>query len=235
MLRVKSIAPLRLQPDELARRQVRYQRLGGNQLDITLVNLAGDDAPARMDTAEEIAASERLVADEIVRTDPGQFDVILPDCVLDPGIADVAEPPVPVVGILHLVAGHLASLGRRFAAVTRNQVIGDDLASKVAAYGLGDVLTGVHVLDIDFCFVSDHEGWSKAMLPLQATLEAEGTATLFNGCSAVDLDSNRIGAVSLVDPTALALRLLTVADSAGLISPGLNGPDLIRPGLTGRR
>ncbi|MGH3292215.1 MAG: aspartate/glutamate racemase family protein [Trebonia sp.] len=223
MLRVKSIAPLRLEPAELDRRQARYQRLGGDRLDITLVNLAGDDAPARMDTAEEIAASERLVAEEILRTDPGRFDVILPDCVLDPGIADVADPPVPVAGMLHLVAGHLASLGRRFAAVTRNQVIGADLASKVAAYGLSDALTGVHVLDVDFCFVSDHASWSQAMLPLQATLEAGGTGTLFNGCSAVDLDSDRLGAVSVVDPTALALRLLTVADGAGLVRPALIG------------
>ena len=220
MLRVKSIAPLRLEPAELVRRQARYQRLGGDRLDITLVNLDGDDAPGRMDTAGEIAASERLVAEEIARTDPAQFDVILPDCVLDPGIADVAEPPVPVAGILHLVAGHLASLGQRFAAVTRNQVIGDDLARKVAAYGLSDVLTGVHVLDVDFCFVSDHAGWSQAMRPLQATLEAAGTGTLFNGCSAVDLDSDRLGAVSVVDPTALALRLLAVADSVGLLGRG---------------
>jgi allantoin racemase len=217
MLRVKSIAPLRLEPAELDRRQARYQRLGGDRLNITLVNLDGRDAPARMDTAEEIAASERLVAEEIGRTDPAQFDVILPDCVLDPGIADVADPPVPVAGILHLVAGHLASLGQRFAAVTRNQVIGDDLASKVGAYGLSDVLTGVHVLDVDFCFVSDHASWAQAMRPLQARLEAEGTGTLFNGCSAVDLDDDRLGRVSLVDPTALALRLLAVAGDAGLV------------------
>lgn len=217
MLRVKSIAPLRLEPAELDRRQARYQRLGGDRLSITLVNLTGDGAPARMDTAGQIAASERLVAEEIGRTDPSQFDVILPDCVLDPGIADTADSPVPVAGMLHLVAGHLASLGRRFAAVTRNQVIGDDLARKVAAYGLGDVLTEVHVLGIDFCFVSDHQGWSQAMGPLRATLEAEGTGTLFNGCSAVDVDSDRLGAVSVVDPTALALRLLAVADSVGLI------------------
>ncbi|HEY1824027.1 MAG TPA: aspartate/glutamate racemase family protein [Trebonia sp.] len=217
MLRVKSIAPLRLEPAELDRRQARYQRLGGDRLNITLVNLDGRDAPARMDTAEEIAASERLVAEEIGRTDPAQFDVILPDCVLDPGIADVADPPVPVAGILHLVAGHLASLGQRFAAVTRNQVIGDDLASKVEAYGLSDVLTGVHVLDVDFCLVSDHAGWAQAMRPLQARLEAEGTGTLFNGCSAVDLDDDRLGRVSLVDPTALALRLLAVACDAGLV------------------
>lgn len=217
MLRVKSIAPLHLQAAELERRQARYTRLGGSRLDITLVNLVGDDAPARMDTPDEIGASERLVADEIGRTDPAHFDVIMPDCVLDPGIADGPDPPVPVAGMLRLVAGHLASLGRRFAAVTRNQVIGDDLARKVAAYGLSDALTGVHVLDVGFCFVSDHEGWSKAMRPMQATLEAEGTATLFNGCSAVDLDGHRLGAVSVVDPTALALQLLTVAHSAGLV------------------
>lgn len=220
MLRVKAVAPLRLTEDEMGRRQARYDRLGGDQLAVTLVNLTGSGAPDRFDTAAQIAASERLTAEEIRRTAPSRFDVVLPDCVLDPAVGDAGQPPVPVAGILHLVAGYLASLGRPFAAVTRNRVIGDELRRKVDQYGLTRWLTGVHVLDADFCLVSDHRGWADAMRPLQHELESEGVQTLFNGCSAVDIDTDRLGPVAVVDPTALALRLLGVAPAAGLIRAG---------------
>lgn len=218
MLRVKAVAPLRLGDEELGRRQARYDRLGGEGLAVRLVNLTGEDAPGRFDTAEQIAASERLTLEEVRRTDPGDFDVVLPDCVLDPAVAEVTDPPVAVVGILHLVAGYLASLGRPFAAVTRNQVIGDALVRQVERYGLARWLTGVHVLDVDFCLVSDHQGWADAMAPLRGELEAAGVETLFNGCSAVDIDADRLGAVAVVDPTALALQLLSLAPSVGLES-----------------
>ncbi len=216
MLRVKAIAPLHLTDDEMARRQARYDRLGGEQLAITLFNLTGGDAPDRFDTAEQIAASERLTALEVSRTDPDAFDVVLPDCVLDPAVGEVDSPPVPVVGILQLVSSYLASVGRPFAAVTRNRVIGDELARKVDRYGLGHRLTGVHVLDVDFCLVSDQRGWADAMAPLRGELEKTGVRTLFNGCSAVDIDTDHLGSVAVVDPTALALQLLSLAPAVGL-------------------
>lgn len=220
MLRVKAIAPLRLADDEMIRRQARYDRLGGDRLAITLVNLTGEGAPDRFDTAEQIAASERLTAREVARTDRAAFDVILPDCVLDPAVGEVEDPPVPVVGILHLVTSYLASVGRPFAAVTRNRVIGEELARKVGRYGLGRWLTGVHVLDVDFCLVSDHRGWADAMTPLRGELESAGVETLFNGCSAVDIDADHLGSVAVVDPTALALQLLSLAPAAGLVPAG---------------
>lgn len=220
MLRVKAIAPLLLTDEEVARRQDRYDRLGGDRLAVTLVNLTGEGAPDRFDTPAQIAASERLTAEEIGRTDPARFDVVLPDCVLDPAVGEVADPPVPVAGILHLVAGYLASLGRPFAAVTRNRAIGDELARKVEHYGLGRWLTGVHVLDVDFCLVSDHRGWADAMAPLRSGLESAGVRTLFNGCSAVDIDTDHLGSVAVVDPTALALQLLSLAPAAGLVGAG---------------
>lgn len=220
MLRVKAIAPLQLADDELIRRQARYDRLGGDRLAITLVNLSGDDAPDRFDTPEQIAASERLTAREVMRTDQEAFDLILPDCVLDPAVGDVEDPPRPVVGILHLVTSYLASVGRPFAAVTRNQVIGEELARKVSHYGLARWLTGVHVLDVDFCLVSDHRGWADAMAPLRGELESTGVQTLFNGCSAVDIDADHLGSVAVVDPTALALQLLSLAPAAGLVRAG---------------
>lgn len=216
MLRVKAIAPLHLTDDEVARRQSRYDRLAGGQLDVTLVNLTGEGAPDRFDTPAQIAASERLTGEEIRRTDPGRFDVVLPDCVLDPAVEEVPDSPVPVAGILRLVAGYLASLGRPFAAVTRNRAIGDELARKVDRYGLAGWLTGVHVLDVDFCLVSDHQGWADAMRPLQLQLESERVQTLFNGCSAVDIDTDLLGSVAVVDPTALALQLLGLAPAAGV-------------------
>lgn len=217
MLRVKAIAPLHLTNDEIIRRQARYDRLGGDRLAITLVNLIGEGAPDRLDTSQQIAASERLTAREMLRTDPAVFDVILPDCVLDPAVGEVEDPPVPVVGILHLVTSYLASVGRPFAAVTRNRVIGDELARKVGRYGLSRWLTGVHVLDVDFCVISDPRGWANAMTLVRGELESAGIETLFNGCSAVDVDVDHLGSVTVVDPTALALELLSLAPTVGLV------------------
>ena len=236
MLRIKAIAPLALTGAEVVRRQDRYARLGGDRIQVELVNLTGAGAPTRLDSAADITLSDHLVRAESARTDPQRFDLVLPDCVLDPGVdetlatpaqagADTGTPvrtgadtatPVPVVGILRLAAAHLAALGRPFAAVTRNAAIATELRRRLAGYGLAGCLTSAHVLDIDFCFVSDDSGWSAALTPLASDLAASGVSTLLNGCSAVDLPDNRLSGVLVVDPTDLALRVLAAADGAGL-------------------
>ena len=216
MLRVKAITPIHLPDEEVARRQSRYNRLGGARVRINLVNL-GKGAPLRLDSAEDIARSDGYVREEIGRTDPERFDAILPDCVLDPGVGEVDDSPVPLVGILRLAAGHLASLGESFAAVTRNGAIGDELRRRIVAYGLTAHLTSVELLDVDFCLISDHSGWAKAMKPLGSSLSAKGVTKLLNGCSAVEIPDKRLGGVVVVDPTELAIRLLAVAYDTGLI------------------
>jgi len=215
MLRVKAIAPLYLAPEEVVRRQLRYGRLGAGHAQVTLFNL-DEDAPCQLNTPEDIAESEKAVWEEIARTDARQFDVILPDCVLDPGVGEVGESPVPLVGILRLAAGHLASLGESFAAVTRNQAIGDELRRKIVGYGLGAYLTSVELLDVDFCFVSDHSGWAAAMEPVCETIARNGVTRLLNGCSAVEIPDRNLGGVVVVDPTELAIQLLGTAQNAGL-------------------
>jgi allantoin racemase len=86
-LRIKAITPIRVSGEELARRQARYSRLSPPGTEIELVNLPpGDGSPARLETAEDIAASDRLVAQEALRGAGTEFDAVLPDCVLDPGI-----------------------------------------------------------------------------------------------------------------------------------------------------
>jgi Asp/Glu/hydantoin racemase len=124
---------------------------------------------------------------------------------------------VPLVGILRLAAGHLASLGESFAAVTRNRAIGDELRRRIDDYGLSHYLSSVELLDVDFCLVSDHTGWAGAMEPLVSSLSARGVTRLLNGCSAVEISDRHQGGVEVIDPTELAIQLLGVAFNTGLI------------------
>jgi len=216
MLRVKAIAPLHLAPEEVVRRQSRYDRLGANRVEVSLFNL-DSLAPLQLNTPDDIAASERFVREEIARTNASEFDAILPDCVLDPAVGEVGEFPVPLVGILRLAAGHLASMGESFAAVTRNGAIGDELRRKIIGYGMGDYLTSVELLDVDFCFVSDQSGWADALQPVCESLAGKKVTKLLNGCSAVEIPDRRLGGVVVIDPTELAITLLGVAHNADLL------------------
>ena len=216
MLRVKAIAPLRLDDEEMVRRQARYSALGGSGMEIVLFNLEGENAPLRFDSFEEIDASERLTWEEISRTASDQFDAVLPDCVLDPGLEKAADAPVPAYGILRLAAGHLYSLGRPYAAVTRNDVIGQVLEEKVAGYGFSSVLVGREVLDIDFCFVAEGAGWNESMAPIARKLADRGVTALLNGCSAVDIENRTLEGVAVIDPTEMALEVLGLAHRLGV-------------------
>lgn len=215
-LRVRAITPLHLTAEEMVRRQERYDRLGGDQVSVTLVNLDGR-APLRLETPEDVATSDGYVREEIARTDPERFDVIMPDCVLDPGVGEIDHTPVPLVGILRLAAGHIASLGGVFAAVARNSAIGNELQRRIAAYGLTDQLVSMELLDVDFCFVSDEAGWAQAMRPIERSLTTRGISTVLNGCSAVEIPDPRPGGSVVVDPTRLAVRLLALAAGSGLV------------------
>jgi Asp/Glu/hydantoin racemase len=218
VLRLKAVAPLRLDNEEIQRRKRRYDRIAGPGIRVTLVNLEGADAPVRLDNAADIAASEWLTAAEIGRTDPREFDAVMPDCVLDPAVGTLPDAPVPVLGMLRLSAGHLISLGLRFDAVTRNQAIAEELERKLTGYGLAAGLGQVHVLDADFCLISDDDGWAASIAAARAATAAAGAGALLNGCSAVDVTSGTDGPAPVVDPAALALSVLGVSAGAGLVT-----------------
>lgn len=216
MLRVMAIAPLRLTDAELARRRRRYYLLGGHSVRIDLANL-DIGAPERLETGDDIAMSDEAVREVIRRTDPARYDCILPDCVLDPGVADAPRTGIPVFGILRLASGHLASLGLTFAAVTRNKAIGTELRRLLTGYGLAHSIEAVHAMDADFALISDDAAWAEALGPITLALSQRGTRTLVNGCSAVDLPKDQINGVTVVDPTKLAIRLLAVAHEQHVI------------------
>lgn len=219
MFRLKAITPLTLPAEELARRQHRYDRLAAGRLAVALVNLP-PDAPPRLDTPDDIEASAGYVGREIERTSPEEFDGILPDCVLDPCVGELGASPVPLFGILRLAAGTIAGLGVAFAAVTRNEAIGNELARKLGVYGMSGRLDRVHRLEADFCLVADGEGWAAALAPVVAATAAADVPVLLNGCSAVDLGPDAHPRVRVVDPTALALDVLAVCATRSLAPAG---------------
>lgn len=207
-MRIRAITPIVVTEDELGRRQSRYHRLSPPGVLVDLWNLP--EGPRRLETDDDVRASDRLVAEVAVATDPTRYDLVLPDCVLDPGVDAGAGAAVPVAGILRLTAGALAGLGWRFSAVTRNRAIGDELVRRLERYGLGEAFAGLDVLDLDFEAVADDRRWHQTLRPVREAVAARGVGAIVNGCSAVEVPGGGRGA-AVVDPTRMALDLIGVA------------------------
>lgn len=207
-MRIFSVTPIHVDEAELARRQARYDLLSPDGVTIELHDI-GPDAPSALNTTAEVRASESIVADAMWKAAQEGFDAVLPDCVLDPAVADLSGClKVPVLGLLRLSVGQSVAMGQRVGAVTRNQAIADELTARVEAYGWADSFTGVKVLDLDVDAISDTARWDEALAGAVQALEARGTQVVINGCSAVEVTSPRVGGAHVVDPTALALRLV---------------------------
>lgn len=216
-MRLKTIAPLHLTPDELHRRQDRYDRLAPAPLNMTMVNLPAD-APLTLGTEAACRASDEFVYKEAITTNPEGFDGIFLDCVLDPSSEELErDSPLPVFSLLKLSAMHLASLGHQLAAVTRNGVIADELEHKIKSYGLADCFYGVIVLNLSYENVADDAKWNAALSSTKDEAKRRGATALINGCSAVDVEQQDSSLV-IVDPTELALKLIAFAHSEKLIS-----------------
>ena len=205
-MRILAITPIRVTEEELVRRQARYDRLCPPGVEVHLDNLAAPDAPRALDTADDVAASERLVGEQLAGADPTQYDALLPDCVLDPVVGTGADLPLPLHGITRLSAHHLVGLGARLGAVARNRAIADELDRKLATYGL-PTSGPTAVMDLSFDAIADDAVWAAAAAETVAGLDVD---MVLNACSAVDVSAPTTGP-RLVDPTRLALRLLALS------------------------
>jgi Asp/Glu/hydantoin racemase len=214
-MRVRAITPIHVDAAELERRRRRYRRLAPPGIRIDLDDLGdGPEVPRALDTADDIRRSEELVIAQVRRTDPGGYDAVLPDCVLDPGVGVGVPSPAPVFGLLRLSAHLLAATGTPIAAVARNAAIADELARKADSYGLGGVLTGVRVLGLAVSDIPDEAAWAGAISRAVHDVDA---AVVLNGCSAVEVEPGD-GGPRVVDPTATALRALGLLADLGLAS-----------------
>ncbi|NEA25317.1 aspartate/glutamate racemase family protein [Actinomadura bangladeshensis] len=213
MTRALAVTPIHLPAEEVRRRQARYDRLAPPGLSVELRDV-GPAAPGALDDEASIRASEREVAAALARAGDG-FDLAFPDCVLDPAVPDgpAAGRGVPVNGLLKLSSMHLSAKNVRFGAVVRNAAIGAELGRRLKAYGLDEYVAGIAVLELPFDAIADTAAWNAALGGAVDALAAAGAAAVINGCSAVDVGEARRKA-RVVDPTALALRLMTIGGGA---------------------
>ena len=213
-MRIRAITPIHIDADELERRRARYARLAPEGVSVHLDDLGkGPEVPRALDTAVDVRLSETLVLAEARRTDFDAYDAVLPDCVLDPGVGDAAD--VPMLGILQLSAHLLASTGQRVAAVARNEPIAAELERKAVGYGLAAQLTNVRVLGLDVTDIADDAAWGAALA--RATIDLDATLVI-NGCSAVEVRDDAGEGPRVVDPTAVALRVLGLLVELGLVT-----------------
>ncbi|MGN6245567.1 MAG: aspartate/glutamate racemase family protein [Motilibacteraceae bacterium] len=214
MLRVRAITPIHVDAAELERRQRRYERLAPDGISVQLEDI-GDapEVPRALETEADVRRSEELVVAAARRTDPAAFDVVLPDCVLDPGVGEATDLPVPLVGLSRLCTHLLAGTGQPFAAVARNQAIADELARKVHSYGLSDSLVEVRVLSLSVQDIADDATWAAAITTAVGDLDVPAVV---NGCSAVEVRPAGEGP-AVLDPTATALQVLGLAGRLSLV------------------
>lgn len=218
-MRIKAITPIRVSDEELRRRQERYRRLSPPGVDVVLVNLPdGPGVPRALESEDDLVSSDRLVAEEALRTDRADYDAILPDCVLDPGLPTIADGGrIPVFGILKLSAGLLHAMDRPFVAVARNRVIGAELERCIDRYGLREGFNGVDLLDLSFEDIADDAKWHDALMGVRDRLTQGPVRTILNGCSAVEVTDDD-HPVAVFDPTRLALRLIGVGIEHGVLT-----------------
>jgi allantoin racemase len=207
-MRIYAVTPIHVGEAELARRQARYNELSPPGLSVELADI-GPRAPRALETTQDVHDSEALVV-QALRRAPDGYDALMPDCVLDPGVAELAgELSTPVIGILRISLGWSVLTGRPSAAVARNDAIASEIIERVKAYGWFDDFHGVEVLNLDVDSLADTHRWAEALDVVVQRLAQVGATDVINGCSAVDLPEDRSrGTVRVVDPTQLTLRLL---------------------------
>ncbi|MDN3356421.1 aspartate/glutamate racemase family protein [Actinomadura sp. DC4] len=206
---VYAITPIHVPDEELRRRQRRYDHLSPDGLTVELHDI-GTGAPRALETSEQVRESERQVAAALRDVGPA-YDALLPDCVLDPGVAAAREAGVARMdGMLRLSLAHAAREGRTVGAVTRNRAIADELTAVAATYG--HPVHEVAILDLGLDAIADDARWVAAMTGAVEALAAAGAEVVVNGCSAVDLDAAGGTPVPVIDPAALALRMLAAGE-----------------------
>jgi Asp/Glu/hydantoin racemase len=209
-MKLVGITPIVVSDGELRRRQARYSELAPEGVTIDLVNL--EDGPTRLETSGEIRRSEDLVYEQVIRMDIGGYDGVFLDCVLDPALERLqAHLEIPVFGITNLVSSFLGSLGLQMAGVARNRSIADELDARIEAFGWASRFSGVLVLDLSLEDISDTDLWNTTVSERVSAGDLDNVDVVINGCSAVEV--NPTGGPTVVDPTALALRLIGVGQT----------------------
>ena len=199
-MKLLALTPIDVPPEEVARRQARYDAIAPNGLQVVVRCPPG--LPSELGSEADVAKSDAVLVSAYA-SDDGDWDGFLPDCVLDPAVHAASSLPLPIHGIGRLAMHGLAGAGLSWRAVARNEPIAHELDRLAERYDLTTSGRTV-VLSLGVADIADEAGWSAALASAVADLPCDA---VLNGCSAVDVRGRLPGPV-VVDPTALALRVL---------------------------
>lgn len=209
-MRIFALTPIHVGHTELGRRQERYRRMLPEGIALELFDL-DPSAPSALDTREDIERGEAMMRERF-REAPSDFDVLLPDCVLDPGADFAAEFPLPYLGILRSTLKAIRHRQLRAAGVARNSAIAAALRARAFDYGFGTELSEVAVLGLDVGAITDHRAWAGALENQVRALTTRGYQAIVNGCSAVDVDDDM---AEVLDPLQVTFESLSASSQPG--------------------
>jgi Asp/Glu/hydantoin racemase len=197
-MRVYAITPVHVDAEALSCRQARYDEISPPGVRVELHDV-GAAAPRALETVADLRQSARLVAAALRAADDAGYDALLPDCVLDPGVDELAgELATPVHGLLRLTLDHIAT--QVAGAVTTTRAIADALT---ATHGLT-----TSVLTPDRAVLDADTRWLAGLGTAVNELAAAGAEVVINACAAGVLYNARSGRIPVVDPAAAALQRL---------------------------
>lgn len=199
-MRLLALTPIDVPPDEVVRRQARYDAIAPDGIQVVVRCPPG--LPSELGSDDDVARSDEVLVSAYAAED-GAWDGFLPDCVLDPAVHAAPSLPRPIHGIGRLAMHALTGAGLSWRAVARNEPIAHELDRLAGRYGLATDGRAM-VLSLSVADIADDVGWADALAAAVTDLPCDA---VLNGCSAVDVRAPSSGP-DVVDPTALALRVL---------------------------
>ena len=148
-MKLLALTPIDVPPEEVARRQARYDAIAPDGLQVVVRCPPG--LPSELGSEADIAKSDAVLVSAYA-SEAGAWDGFLPDCVLDPAVHAAASLPRPIHGIGRLAMHALAGAGLSWRAVARNEPIARELDRLAGRYDLATsgrtVVLSLSVADI---------------------------------------------------------------------------------------
>ncbi len=185
--RVKIITPIQVDEADLARRQRRYGARAALDTQIEVVGIT--DGPHALETPGDLLWSEHAVFQEAVKTQPGEVDAILIDCIFDPAVEALRQRlDIPVFGPLRSTLALVSLVAPNFAIVARGKHHRAIFTDIVARYGYRDRLVAVRTMDLTYAEGRQAEPFKAAMRQqLTEVVEADGARAVVMGSTTIAL------------------------------------------------
>lgn len=209
--KVKIISPIKIDEVDLRRRQMRYQGHAGPDTITEVFNLP--EGPATLDSPGDLLFCEHAVFQEGIKTDPGDFDAILIDCVFDPAVDALREQcDVPTFGPMRITLPLVIQVADKFSYVARAERQTQWLAEIAARYGYGERLASARALKISYQDSRSPKIFDEAMgRNLKLAVQEDGAEAIVMGSTTMAISDEVVAAAEgapLFLPGMVALRVM---------------------------